>query len=379
MEMLWQPCSAGTTLRRRRRCAALVLFAALGLSSLCDSVLAARYSFTSLGTLEPDKWYATSSPDDINNAGQIVGAATTEEGWRGFFWDGGEMRAMAAGISGDEFRPAGINLAGHVAGNSVSPFHPPRAALWDGKTVTLLSHGEANPIALDINQSGLIAGNIQLRGRTVAAVWNGSSVRYLRGLTAQDFSNAAAINRSGQVAGRSRAAPLEIHAFVWIDRKPVDLGTLSDAAAGTRGLYSEAFGLNDTGQVVGTSATDGNDDFHAVLWNGTTAIDLGEGEARDINNAGHAVGSSAGHAMLWKGSAGTDLNSLLDAKAVRAGWHLVDATAINDRGWIVGNAVNSVTGERHGYVLSIPEPATLALALAGLGIVAGAVRLRRSR
>ena len=74
-----------------------------------------------------------------------------------------------------------------------------------------------------------------------------------------------------------------------------------------------------------------------------------------------------------------DLNSFLDFSTVDAGWVLTIANAINDNGWIVGNADNSITGERHGYLLMpIHEPETFAMVLAGLGLLGVISRRRKS-
>ncbi len=58
-----------------------------------------------------------------------------------------------------------------------------------------------------------------------------------------------------------------IRAIIWNGATPTDLGTLG-------GRYSLAYGINDSGQVVGYSETlDGS--AHATIWNGTTPTDLG--------------------------------------------------------------------------------------------------------
>jgi hypothetical protein len=74
----------------------------------------------------------------------------------------------------------------------------------------------------------------------------------------------------------------------------------------------------------------------------------------------------------------TDLNTFLDASTVNAGWALERAFDINARGWIVGDAHNTITNANHAFLLTpIPEPETYAMFLAGLGLMAGMARCRR--
>jgi probable HAF family extracellular repeat protein len=117
------------------------------------------------------------------------------------------------------------------------------------------------------------------------------------------------------------------------------LGTLG-------GNQSEAFGINDSGQVVGYSRLSGDQENHATLWNGTTA---------------------------------TDLNNFLDASTMNEGWILSEARGINDNGWIVGYATNSNTGYEHAFLLSIaavPEPETYGMMLSGIFLLGFMMRPR---
>jgi probable HAF family extracellular repeat protein len=60
---------------------------------------------------------------------------------------------------------------------------------------------------------------------------------------------------------------------------------------------SEAYGINDHGQVVGRS---GN---HAFLWQNGVMRDLGPGAAYNINNSGFVIGDT----FLWHNGTRTPL------------------------------------------------------------------------
>ena len=59
--------------------------------------------------------------------------------------------------------------------------------------------------------------------------------------------------------------------------------------------------------------------------------------ARAINSSGIVVGMSNASAFVYCGGQMTGLNSLISDSA----WQLVDATGINDAGWIVGWGIHN--------------------------------------
>ncbi len=81
----------------------------------------------------------------------------------------------------------------------------------------------------------------------------------LGSLPGGDFSQAFGINSRGQVVGYALTASGEYHAFLWEDGQMTDLGTLSGRE------YGVASGINSRGQVVGYSTT-ALGEVHAVLW-----------------------------------------------------------------------------------------------------------------
>jgi probable HAF family extracellular repeat protein len=117
-----------------------------------------------------------------------------------------------------------------------------------------------------------------------------------------DISFAFGINNRGQVVGSSQTASGEEHAVLWENGTLTDLGTVG------RDPQSVAFGVNELGQVVGYSLTVMGT-FHAALWENGSITDLGTlggtfSEAHNINNRGQVVGTSETatgqhHAALW--------------------------------------------------------------------------------
>src|SRR5262245_8039723 len=134
-----------------------------------------------------------------------------------------------------------------------------------------------------------------------------------------------------------------MRAFVWSAHTSIhDLGTFPG------GDYSEAFGVNDAGTVVGNSNT--RETMWAFVWNAREGIrelnplpgDSGS-RAFAINNSGQTVGYSSGRhgvrAIVW--SAKLEARSL----GTLPGGNYSEAYAINEAGQVVGMS-NSSSGAR---------------------------------
>jgi probable HAF family extracellular repeat protein len=110
--------------------------------------------------------------------------------------------------------------------------------------------------------------------------------------------------------------------------------------------------MNDRGQMVGVSVNHTSGRIEAFLQEEGQRVPLGTlggsfSIAHDINNRGEVVGGSLTegdenfHGFVYRENRLRDLNELLDGSA--AGWELIQALAINNQGEIVG--IGSQSGQ----------------------------------
>ena len=185
-------------------------------------------------------------------------------------------------------------------------------------------------------------------------------------------SVAYGINDSGQVVGTS--APVGFaprHAFLYSGGVMKDLNDLvSGGGSATLGI---AYGINDSGQITGM----GGPGYGAFLFSGGGVQDCGtlygnSSRGYAINASGEVVGGSD-HAFLYSGGVMQDLNSLIDPLF---GWALNNAWAINNSGQIVGEG--TIDGQVHAFLATpVPEPSSFVLA--AFGIIGLVVWRRRKR
>ena len=233
-----------------------------------------------------------SSGDGINDSGQIVGSSTTSELFGHAYRTAphtsqitthDDIGTLCCGTNGGYAGARAINISGQAVGFS-SPMPDPNFHAFRASPNSL--------ITLATDDLGTLGG-------------------------INSYANA--INAAGQVVGVSQVASLPQtcrvcgHAFRTAANRPInpttdDLGTLG-------GSFSQAYGINSSGQVVGYA---------------------------------NLAGDLKQHAFLYSWSVMRDLNDLIPASS---GWELSEATGINDVGQIVGTGINS-DGQSHAYLLT---------------------------
>jgi probable HAF family extracellular repeat protein len=351
--------------------ATLKIFALAALAAGSSVSAATRYSMTDLGDLPGGTNY--SNPTRINNVGQVVGESGNG-GTGAFLWQGGVITDLGPLPDGTTTWTANsINNVGQAVGGIPG-------YLWENGSFTALVDLHNSGISIgtpyDINDSGQVVG-----GRFL---WQNGTITDLGDLPGEpQFTNAFGINNLGQVVGHS-GTPVGGRAFLWTNGVMTDLGDLPGGSDG-----SIAFDINDKGQVVGLGeAATG---MRAFIWEGGSKTDLGDlpgGEDLSrpyaINEAGQVVGFSGAaggnHGFLWQGVDLYDLNDLVVASDPLKGFvTITEGHGINDLGAIAALGVDSRTGAQHAFLLTpVPLPGGAWLMLCGMGGVAAVTRKRRA-
>jgi filamentous hemagglutinin family protein len=280
------------------------------------------------------------------------------------FQSGGNLSLVSDGnISGDaHFASVGLfqilNLNGDP-GNFVSLYDPIISSFSD------VNLGDYTGTSLKVETLGNITtGNITITGPDTALVGTDPDIPILRGgsalilragltqldnppnffpyaitnlgtLPGDSYSYTSGINNQGQVVGTS-GGNTGTRAFLYSGGTMTNLGTLPGDS------FSYAYGINDQGQVVGFSA--GSNPPRAFLYTDGTMTNLGTlpGDnlsfAYGINNQGQVVGFSVGsnppRAFLYTGGTMTNLGTL-------PGDSSSYAYGINDQGQVVGSSSGS--------------------------------------
>jgi probable HAF family extracellular repeat protein len=169
------------------------------------------------------------------------------------------------------------------------------------------------------------------------------TIQALEGLPGGNYSQAFGVNDHGLIVGSSDSTST-LRAVVWtLQGKSEEIGALPGDVA------SQAMGVNNRGQVVGYST--GANGVHAFVWTKQGGMQRLPGlktsdytQALGINDLGDVVGVSGAHAALWiRDEAAVDLGTL-------PGDMSSFADAINNHDQVVG--VSTKSHRTHGFFWS---------------------------
>ena len=246
----------------------------------------------------------------INSQGQVTGAAVAASGSsQAFLYDFGSdaftgFGSLGTNSLGSFSEGLAINSAGTIVGDSVTTTLGESVAFKSGAALIDLSLGSPS-VAQGINDAGQIVGSAVHSGGVTAFLYSPAATNnipegtnFLGFLPGGTNSSALAINQFGDVTGFSSVSNGFSHAWLMVNGSPslVDLGTPPGLS------NSVAYGVNGFRQVVGTAVGFGGV-THAFVYSSGKMHDLNSlipleetntwklTEARGINDQGEIVGT----------------------------------------------------------------------------------------
>lgn len=289
-------------------------------------------------------------PKAINNSGVVVGNKAVGNVNHPLLWtQAGGLVDLASQID----TPLGaitssitdINDAGDIVGIAGLPGNVSHAfvSIHNSTPVDLGDMGTLGSEAYHINNNDVVVGNLEFGGTGGAHMflWTPTGGMVDEGQEPGFDVNTNGLNNLGEVVG------LSAQAYKWTQTTGfVDLNTL----IGDNG-DSQAYGVNDSGIIVGQSPDDPNSSHHTPVYWTPDGVDhslqneLGlpsnyGGYAFGINNAGQIISNTGKGAIVWSSSSGPEL---LVGYALFSGDADSVAYDINDNGQILGTTFNPAT------------------------------------
>jgi hypothetical protein len=301
----------------------------------------------------------------VSTNGIAVGRSVRTGGAQAFSWTQGGGIVGLPNLMGRPFCVSNsANSSGIVVGTCATTlFGSGRLpVVWQSGVVSQLPlpAGQTLGDANDINASGVAVGSVDGGSLQRGVVYSGGNATVITQTTANGsfFVTAFGVNDSGRVVGQG-IDPNNAARNVGI---VYDIGSGSafevGALAGANGAL--AFGVSNTGYVVGSSMLNQGSGL-PFIWSqvgGMAAIPLPtgttQGSARAVNSAGWAVGTASSAFAIPFLYDGTATYRLADLIPPGTGWDLSmntssSALGISDDNVIVGTGVYN--GQVHAYAM----------------------------
>ena len=331
----------------------LPLIAALALLAGAPPAPAQELQVTSLVRIGPTG--LTSTAFGINDHGHVVGFffSSVDSLSHPFVVDQNGTRDLLDEIGGSSLARA-INNEGLIVGQTLT-LGSAKGFVFEDGAVTFFERGAAAAL----NDSRLLVGTAQFAPNFTiqAARFAGETASSLGTLTSSGSSAATAVNADGVIVGFATASDNREHAV----RFEAGGGVTSlHSQIGPAGGESRAFGINASGQIVGTVY--GDDGPAGFLLDETGVFRFGNITTvpTAINNRGDIVGSTKAatfsdpsRAFLLTDGIRFDLTTLAGPLLAAAGFASLDfAEAINNRRQIVGQGTLT-SGRKHAFRLDL--------------------------
>lgn len=307
-------------------------------AALCATSLSSGpvYDVIDCGVLNGD---AISSGAGISSDGKVVGQSTSAAGApRAFMWQTGILIDLGRRASDIGARGIAVSANGLAGGASIVNATASYPVKFSYGTVTQVNtqFGQTTGAVTAINDAGTyVVGNAIVRSGALTVMNNFAAAQ-----------GSGALNANDEVAGSAASK-----AAFWKPTGIVDAGLLTgyDTAIGTalsddESLAGVAYNAGETARV-GFLYRSGSMVQIPSLQGDTMLIPTG------VNALGQVVGNSIADAssrgFLYSNGTTVPLTSLIPSNL---GWQIVQASAINNKGQIVGTGI--LNGSQHAIMLT---------------------------
>lgn len=344
-------------------CASPILAASGKKHSDTKSGAAPQYQIFDIGVVQMGD--TASQGFRVSTGGVAVGRSVRSGAAQAFSWTAGGGIVGLPNLAGRAFCVSnGANNTGTVVGTCATTlFGSSRLpTVWQNGAVSQLPlpSGETLGDANDVNASGAAVGSAGSGSLQRAVVYSGGNATVITQTTANGsfFVTAFGINDSGRVVGQgidpNNAARNVGMVYDIGSSSAFEVGALPNANGAL------AFDVSNAGHVVGASMQNQGSGLPFIWTQGTgmTAIPLPtgttQGSARGVNSSGWAVGTASSAFAIPFLYDGTNTYRLQDLIPANSGWDLSmntssSALGISDGGVIVGTGV--FNGQTRAYAM----------------------------
>ena len=376
--------------------------AAFLMAAFASGAGAQSYVVTDLGTLGTNTSNA-SFGYGLNDAGTYVGSSNVNgsASTSAFSFSNGVISNLGTLGVGGSSEAFGVNNSGVAVGDSFTQGTIAHAFAYNSSGLNDLgtlggnrSYAEAiNSAGIAVGYSEFVAGSTLDHAFTYDTKKLGTATpdtMHDIGTLGGNFSYAYGVNDSGVIVGASNpTGSSSVHAYTYKQGDPnggfTDISTLGGVNAN-----SFARGVNSSGVTVGYSDTLNSGQTQAFVYTpggsiqaiGTLGAKTISSRAYAINNIGDIVGNTSapnGPTTLNTAFLYTGGNMVtLNSLAPTSNWNFQFAYGINNNGTIIGYGLNP-KGATHAFALTraTPVPSSLLLAVFGAGGIGLAVRRKR--